>query len=175
MQEVTNAKDEVIEKNQTGRLNIEAVIPGSFQIMDKLDKCHKERTQLNGPGEPKLENQKVKTIHFALLEVVIQKVRLDNNTMADELEDSVTLLKVTDYYLKVDAIGYGTCSRQEFDRLNCFDVDGPKSKELKQMGKNGDPCPSLDFLFSCPDKCYTEQEKIHTTLLENNDFIRQKR
>ena len=129
MQEVTNAKDEVIEKNQTGRLNIEAVIPGSFQIMDKLDKCHKERTQLNEHGEPKLDNQKVKTIHFALLEVVIQKVRLDNNTMADELEDSVTLLKVTDYYLKVfDAIGYGTCSRQEFDRLNCFDVDGPKSK-----------------------------------------------
>ena len=164
IQNVTNAKNEVIESNLTGpkRLNIKTVIPASFQIMDKLDKCHKERTQLNGPGEPKLENQKVKAIQYALLEVAIQKVRLDNQILADELEFSVTELKDKDIFIDVvDEIGYGTCSRQEFFNTiqNCIDYGGPKSKELKRMGKNGDPCPSLDFIFSCTDKCYTEQEK----------------
>ena len=74
LQEVTKFKDEVIALTVDNDIN--AVIPKSFQIMDKLDKCHKERTQFNGPGEPKLENQIVKAIHFALLQVAIQKFRL---------------------------------------------------------------------------------------------------
>ena len=86
-EEVTKFKDEVIETNLalTVDNDINAVIPKSFQIMDKLDKCHKERTQFNGPGEPKLENQIVKAIHFALLQVSIQKFRLNIEIMADEL------------------------------------------------------------------------------------------
>ena len=31
--------------------------------------------------------------------------------------------------------------QKEFNFKTCFDVDGPRSKELKKMGKNGDPCP----------------------------------
>ena len=87
LQEVTKFKDEVIETNLalTVDNDINAVIPKSFQIMDKLDKCHKEITQFNGPGEPKLENQIVKAIHFALLQVSIQKFRLNIEIMADEL------------------------------------------------------------------------------------------
>ena len=150
LQEVTKFKDESLTVNY-----FLDVINESWQIMDKLDKCHKKRTQ-PCPFGPCLENQKVKAIHFALLKVAIEKVRLDNEIMADKFEDSVIELKLLDIN---NEIGCVTCSRKECNRLRCFDVYGPRSKELKRMGKDGDPCPSLDFLFSCYEKCYTEQEK----------------
>ena len=133
--------------------------PGDKALKDAI-KCF--RTTLNAFEEVtkfKDENQIVKAIHFALLQVAIQKFRLNNEIMADKLEDSVATIKfLGDLHKVFDEIGHGTCSRQEFNFKTCFDVDGPRSKELKKMGKNGDPCPSLDFLFSCTNKYYTEQE-----------------
>ena len=145
LQEVTKLKDENIESNLILNTNYFLdVINKSWQIMDKLDKCHKKRSQ-PGPFGPNLENQTVKAIHFALLIVAIENIRLVNEIMADKFEDTLTSLKASDVF---GEIRYGTCSRQESYGLGCFDVYGPRSKELKQMGRDGDPCPSLDFLFS---------------------------
>ena len=150
LQEVTKFKDEVIETNLalTVDNDINAVIPKSFQIMDKLDKCHKERTQFNGPGEPKLENQIVKAIHFALLQVAIQKFRLDNEIMADKLEDSVATIKfLGDLHKVFDEIGHGTCSRQEFNFKTCFDVDVQDQKNSRKWARMGIHVLVLTFFF----------------------------
>ena len=90
LQEVTKFKDENIESNLILNTNYFLdVINKSWQIMDKLDKCHKNSSQPGSFG-PNIENQKVKAIHFALLKVAIEKVRFDNEIMADKFEDTVT-------------------------------------------------------------------------------------